>query len=167
MNTKQCTKCKDVKLLSEFGTASGTKKDGHNSWCKQCCRKISRAHSRTPSGIYSTTKGSVNYYKNTTVEIPRKDFITWYNLQPKHCVYCNIPELDLKHMGNYYFDKCDRLTVDRMDNSIGYRNDNIVLSCYRCNMTKGDVFSFDEMVEIGHKYLESKWRANKEREEQS
>jgi len=31
MNTKQCTKCKDVKLLSEFGTASGTKKDGHNS----------------------------------------------------------------------------------------------------------------------------------------
>ena len=31
--------------------------------------------------------------------------------------------------------------------------------------SKGDVFSYEEMVEIGRKYLEPKWMYNKEKEE--
>lgn len=40
--TKICTHCQIEKLLEEFGYRSG-RKDGLNSWCKQCCNDKSRA----------------------------------------------------------------------------------------------------------------------------
>ena len=163
---KHCKRCDRTLPIEGFHKHKNSK-DGHAFYCKECMSEYGKKYRKTPQGMYSTTKGSVNFYNNTTLEISREDYYNWHNSQEKKCVYCGIPEDDLIHMGNYYYEKCDRLTVDRKDNSVGYKEGNIVLSCYRCNMTKGDVFSFDEMVEIGHKYLEPKWRANKEKEEQS
>ena len=161
MSTKQCSKCKKTKPFTEFNQSNPTS-SGYNSWCKQCSREASKRHSETPSGIYSTTKGSVNYYHNTTVDISREDFIVWYNSQIKICGYCDIPEDKLNLLGNYYADKCNRLTVDRMNNDFGYREDNMVMSCYRCNMTKGDVFTYEEFREIEQKYLKPKWMLKEE-----
>ena len=42
-----------------------------------------------------------------------------------------------------------RLTIDRKDNDRGYTIDNIVLSCNRCNMIKGNFFNEQDMLKIG------------------
>jgi len=40
---KQCTKCKKIKELSEFGFAKGTK-DGFNFWCRACIKDSNAAY---------------------------------------------------------------------------------------------------------------------------
>jgi len=41
MNVKKCLKCKKVKPILEF-YEDKTRKDGYQSWCKNCCREWSR-----------------------------------------------------------------------------------------------------------------------------
>jgi 5-methylcytosine-specific restriction endonuclease McrA len=40
--TKRCSKCGEVKALTEFGKCNRTK-DGHNTRCKACCNAMQRA----------------------------------------------------------------------------------------------------------------------------
>ena len=47
--------------------------------------------------------------------------------------------------------------VDRKDSSLGYLLENIVLACDACNRIKGDIFGYDQMLEIGG--LLKRWRA--------
>lgn len=42
-----------------------------------------------------------------------------------------------------------RYNLDRKDNNMGYLKSNIVICCKRCNLSKGNKFSYDEWVEIG------------------
>ena len=51
----------------------------------------------------------------------------------KNCVYCGCNE---------------RIGLDRVDNGIGHLKNNCVPSCYRCNVTRGDRFTFDEMIDL-------------------
>jgi len=51
-----------------------------------------------------------------------------------------------------------RLTIDRIDNNFGYKINNIVLACGRCNLIKSNFFSSKEMKEIGQKYVKTKWK---------
>lgn len=41
MKTKQCTKCNQIKSLSEFHK-NKSYKDGHQSWCKECYKEYSK-----------------------------------------------------------------------------------------------------------------------------
>lgn len=52
----------------------------------------------------------------------------------KECVYCSSK---------------NKIGVDRMDNNIGHLKSNCVPCCYRCNITRSDNFSFEEMKIIG------------------
>jgi hypothetical protein len=47
--------------------------------------------------------------------------------------------------------------IDRKDSSIGYRLENVVLACDACNRIKSDLFSYEQMMEIGR--LLQQWRA--------
>ena len=88
-----------------------------------------------------------------------EEFIEWYNKQEKKCVYCGITEqelLTLKDDKMLLNRKYKSLTIDRKDNQKGYKLDNIVLACMRCNSTKSDFFTFEEMKEIGEKYIKPK-----------
>ena len=40
METKQCRRCKELKLLSLFYERDN-RLDGHDSWCKQCTKEAS------------------------------------------------------------------------------------------------------------------------------
>jgi hypothetical protein len=74
------------------------------------------------------------------------DFITWYVNQPKICIYCKRIESEaLKDCNNKY----KRLSIDRKNNNEGYSLNNIGLACYRCNTMKGEIFTYNEMIEIG------------------
>lgn len=50
------------------------------------------------------------------------------------CVYCGAVE---------------NIGCDRLDNSKGHTQDNVVPCCGDCNRTRGDRFTFQEMLQIG------------------
>jgi hypothetical protein len=52
----------------------------------------------------------------------------------KECVYCG---------------KTEKVGLDRIDNSIGHLKDNCVPCCIRCNTTRNDNYSFEEMKILG------------------
>lgn len=135
--------------------------DGLNYWCKDCNREHSAEWRKTPSGIYTSIKGRQKFDNKTKYfrpfEISREQFIEWYNFQLKQCSYCDIPENLLNKVGDVYNDQILRLTIDCKDNVEGYKLDNIVLACKRCNSIKSDVLSFSEMREFAQKYLKPKW----------
>jgi hypothetical protein len=76
---------------------------------------------------------------------------------PHICEYCEIPEeIWLKRHKR-------KLEIDRKDSSSGYVISNITWACHRCNTIKNNFLSYQEMKEIGQKYIKPKWQANIQR----
>lgn len=75
------------------------------------------------------------YDKKKGFELTRFS-IEWFieNILRMSCVYCGIS----KNVG-----------ADRVDNFIGHTKENIVPACYRCNTTRGNQFSYEEMRKLG------------------
>jgi len=119
-----------------------------------------KKYRQSPQGIYNALKSGDRFYKNIEMGLSKEGFLDWYINEQKTCAYCSIPEEKLHLLGSYYKEKCGRLTIDRVDNEVGYDEGNLVLSCYRCNFIKADIFSYEEMLEIGRKYLRSKWEGS-------
>ena len=53
--------------------------------------------------------------------------------------------------------RISRLSIDCMDNKRGYTKGNLVLSCHRCNYTKNDAFTHEQMLYIGKNFLKPRW----------
>lgn len=161
--SKACSKCGLEKPFSEFGTAKAIKRDGYNSWCKQCVRDTAKKYRDSVIGIYSAIKGRQKYYKthqptkHKPFNITRKDFIMWYNSQTKECHYCRVSEENANILLDSQLQHNERLTIDCKDNSKGYVLDNIVFACGRCNFNKGDFFTHEEWIEIAQKYIRPRW----------
>jgi hypothetical protein len=83
-------------------------------------------------------------------------FVDWLKKTPKICSFCDITESELEKYGSKNF---TAMTVDRMDNALGYVIENLCLACYKCNTKKGDDIPFSVMREIGQKYLKPLWVA--------
>lgn len=159
---KHCPRCGEDKDESEFGHSNSTN-DGLCCWCKPCAYASSRAYFETPRGIYSQLKTRQRYHKKHRMDrykpltFTSKEFVDWYNTQPKICGYCGIAEEDLFLLEVYHTRNIKRLTIDCMDNDKGYVKDNIVLACHRCNMTKGNVFTYEDFRDIAQKYIKPQW----------
>lgn len=87
----------------------------------------------------------------------KKNFIAWYEAQPKQCTYCDIPEDKIPFVDISFNDRVTHLVVDRKNNDLGYNAENIVLACHLCNFIKMNRFSYHEMREIAQKYIKPKW----------
>lgn len=110
---------------------------------------------KRPEGIWEVLKqGAIKRKK--LLNIKREDFILWWNKQQQICFYCGVSINKLKELKDSTSSWCNRLTIDRIDNKKPYQIDNIVLACRRCNMIKGDFFTYEEMKEIGEKYVKPK-----------
>lgn len=157
---KTCTLCSKTKPLSEF-TKHRAMKDGRSCWCKSCSNKRAKAYRESPAGIYTTIKGRENFRKRKPFNITKEGFLEWYAKQLKNCVYCGISQEDAPLMRKHYNAHATRLSIDCKDNDKGYVLENMVLSCGRCNFIKGNMFTYDEMREIGEKYIKPKWQAFK------
>jgi len=71
---------------------------------------------------------------------------------PHICEYCEIPE-------KIWLIKYKRkLEIDRKDSNNGYTLKNIVWACHRCNTIKNNLLTYQEMKEIGLKYIKPKWK---------
>ena len=166
---KRCSKCEEPKPITDFWNAKKYK-DGKYPSCKDCQRKTTKSwHSRNkdyykhylrrrakkPNYIWRLLKATAKR-RGISFELNENDFINWFNTQDKICVYCKLPQSEIPKIGDPNLR--NRLSIDRIECSKGYLLSNIVLACCRCNMIKSDLFTFDEMKEIGAKYVEPKWR---------
>jgi len=153
---KACTKCGNEKPLSAF-SKHRLSKDGHAYQCKECNAHRAAYWRTTPSGVYTSIKGRLNYYKTKPLIITKEDFMEWYINEVKICAYCDIPEDKLECLGDSYNSKAHRLTVDCVENSMGYVDGNLVLACLRCNSIKSDLFTHEEMRQLAQQFIKPKW----------
>lgn len=49
----------------------------------------------------------------------------------------------------YCGDNSNKLGFDRIDNNLGHILNNVVVCCEICNMTRGNRFTYEEMIQIG------------------
>ena len=152
---KVCSKC-GVDRLSKFFGYEKRARDLLQSQCEKC-RKFYRKNHKdliankmfifnlSPSGIYSKIKQGAKD-RNIDFNISKAEFINWYNNQTKVCVYCKRLESDIvkDYHGTYR-----RLSIDRKINNKGYKINNIVLACLRCNTIKSNSISYEKMIKIG------------------
>ena len=85
------------------------------------------------------------------LQISKPAFVRWYCSQPDCCHYCGLtmPEvkrLRLRRGGFGHFVSWD---VDRKDSSKPYQRGNMVLSCFICNMAKGNLLTEAEAKVVG------------------
>lgn len=90
--------------------------------------------------------------KNRELLITKESFINWYNKQEQVCFYCGIDKETITKCG------FSRLQIDRVDNDVPYKEDNIVLSCHLCNKTKSNILNRDEMIFIGTNIIKNIWK---------
>jgi 5-methylcytosine-specific restriction endonuclease McrA len=108
----------------------------------------------------------VNLTKKTTgggVEFTREEFVAWKRQIPgrRQCVYCGISGDEL-----YALDVVNPRTkkrfevigVDRRDNQLPYRLDNVDPCCPLCNQIKSQLLTTAEMHILGP-HLRELWRA--------
>jgi hypothetical protein len=97
--------------------------------------------------------------RNIVFNLKEEYFINWYKEQKEECSYCGIT----KEVWNKFFSNngfgypIKNLSFDRIDNYIGYEENNLTIACQRCNLIKNDILTYDEMKEIGEKYIKPKW----------
>lgn len=102
--------------------------------------KSKHAWYRLPSVRYSTAKAKAKR-RGLGWSLPKR---TYFELLLQVCHYCNGP-LPETSVG-----------LDRVRNSIGYRLDNVVPCCTKCNVIKGEHLTYEQMLEI-KRYL-IKWQ---------
>ena len=168
---KQCTNCGETKPLTEFGKHR-LSKDGHAYRCKECARKHSKEYRKTPAGIYQLIKGRNTFRRNhpnqfllpKPVKITQEEFIEWYENEVKVCRYCDLTEDEAKKFITFCSGRFGRLTIDCKDNDLGYVKGNLVLACYKCNITKNDMLTYEEMLYVGHNFIKPKWAKRRKME---
>lgn len=83
----------------------------------------------------------------------KNDFVEWYEGAEKACCYCGATEEFLKKLEI----KKNMLTVDRKDNTDGYRLENICLACFKCNTLKNSFFTEEEWKEICQTFVKPRF----------
>lgn len=174
---KRCSKCREVKPLSEFFRASRYK-DGRYPSCKVCSKAAgkksiinkwgseqayyaeyrNRIAGGSPRIIYAKKKHGAKR-EGFIFSITLEEFLEWYESQIKKCAYCDIPQsLITEHQWMMPNRNIHRLTLDRIECEKGYAVGNICLACARCNLIKSNILTFNETREIGQKYIKPRWQ---------
>jgi hypothetical protein len=178
-----CPKCKEEKILEKDFSKHKNRENGYYVWCLKCTSKLNKIsygkHKEKVLKRTSEYNKKVNYEyqrrwgnthkdlmkirslrsrcKRTGIEtMSEKEFMDWFSAQKPVCSYCGIPEEKLKDHNLYNFQTGKRLGVDRKDPKKGYIKGNVTLACSMCNSVKSNVLTFEEMKEVGQKYIKPK-----------
>lgn len=160
MTLKTCFSCKIEFLANNenFFRHSQTK-DGLHSWCKSCCKK---GNKRSLAKKYSNFEGRITTFlrtcntsakkRNQEFALTRQDFLDMWEKQNGICAYSGIPmALEPNTLKS--------VSVERVNNDIGYIPENTVLvtnaiNKMKSNMKGEDFFEFCKQVTI--------WMSDKE-----
>src|SRR5208282_5259423 len=84
--------------------------------------------------------------RRVSCSLTYQQFVTL--IQVSHCHYCNIP-IAWEPFSRWGKRGSQSYSLDRKNNRRGYTRHNCVVCCVRCNLSKGDRFTYREWVEIG------------------
>lgn len=133
MSEKNCIKCNQIKLLSEFCKVA-VNKDGRCNTCKVCRGKLHKEYSRTKKGIASTILSNQRYNSkkrgHVSPEYTKAVFLTWLFTQPE---FDRLYEL---WVSSGYLTS-EKPSCDRLDDYKPYTLDNIRIVTWRENNNKG------------------------------
>lgn len=106
--------------------------------------KTSKAKRKLPyQWIYNGLKRR-SELSGKSCEITYNDFLSYTTIT--HCHYCGTKIVWHEHKTN---GQSSAYFLDRKNNILGYTKDNCVVCCATCNWVKSDVFSYEEMIELG------------------
>lgn len=111
---------------------AASKKDYSENRDERLAREKARA--RKPEVRYRVAKSRAKA-RGLTFTLTYQEYI---ELIKEPCKYCWDVNTPVSGVG-----------LDRMDSSIGYEAGNVVSCCQDCNLTKREVFSYEEMLYIG------------------
>ena len=157
-----CSKCHEsYPATGEHFFRHNERKDGLHSWCKSCCKE---ANKKSIEKKYASFEGRITTFlgsckksaekRNQEFSLTRQDFLDMWEDQEGICVYTGLP-MELRP--NTLFS----VSVERVDNNVGYTKDNTVLvtnavNRMKSNMEGEDFFHFCKCVTL--------WLSNKELE---
>lgn len=137
---KECLNCKEIKKVSKFNHSIRSL-DGYNTQCKECCKKREMIRADTLNGCI------VDCLRYVRIRVRKKEmendltkkFIT--NLYCKQKGLCAISKIKMKFRkgGIKYRVNPYRMSIDRIDSSKGYTQDNVQLVCGKANNMKNDM----------------------------
>lgn len=135
---RECSKCGAVKPREQFFRHS-QRSDGLHSWCKECCKEGSR---KSLVKKYATFEGRITTFLRTCkvsaekrgqeFSLTRRDFEEMWRDQYRLCAYSGIEMTTLPA-------KLTSVSVERIDNKVGYTRENTVLVCNGVNRMKSDM----------------------------
>jgi hypothetical protein len=119
---KKCTGCLIEKEETEFSLKHARKSKRLQSKCKQCLAQKSKIYytqnKNKPNIKYSDYKRDAKK-RNLEFTLSKEEFLTFWQ-QP--CFYCS--------------KSINTIGLDRVDNSKGYKFENLVPCCFPCNQLK-------------------------------
>lgn len=152
MVKRTCSSCKETKDITEYSSKGEGR---YSSYCLRCDRERARKyrveHGRAKECPVKAARRAVKYAakeredrasnkrlggfvladcrasdrkKGRTCDLDRAFVDEMVSLP---CVYCGI---NAEHA---------KMTLDRIDNSLGHLKSNVVTACYRCNLIRGDM----------------------------
>lgn len=139
----RCSSCKTTDLALRYLSGSKT--------CKDCSRY---------KALVSNARKVRRDGHSFAVTMTQADFLTWCRSQPRECVYCKVADEDIYELdlSTQVGHRLQTLGIDRIDNERGYELDNIDFCCFPCNKVKSNIFTREEMLQIGPS-VQAIWRA--------
>lgn len=142
MTARQCRSCGITHSTEAFRA-----KQNHCKWCQ-----FSSMETRAVERYKDKRRAAARRHDGSDwLSISQADFVSWYLRQPDRCHYCHttydeLRKLRLKRSSWGYYVSWD---IDRLDSARPYEAGNMVLSCFMCNMAKGNYFTAAEAAIIG------------------
>lgn len=143
---KRCSKCRDVKLTSEF-PKDRTAKSGIKSKCNKCNQKDAVKWQKTDAG--KSSRGQWSKKRRRTLKNRYYTLVRGAKIRGLVCElnYETFERLVINAACHY----CEGILpeagygLDRMDSSQGYVSGNVVPCCTLCNCFKREMFTYEEM----------------------
>lgn len=113
---------------------------------------ISHAHTKRPfESLLNTMK---NDHRKLENNITYEQFIEFTKI--KNCHYClsTINWIEYSVVKGEF--KSNAYYLDRVDNDKGYTNDNVVVCCTKCNIARGNRYSYEEWFGMTEYFRRSK-----------
>lgn len=140
MQMRKCFKCKkEFPATLEFFFKHSQRSDGFHSWCKSCCKD---GNKRSLLKKYSTFEGRISTFllsckrnaekRGNEFYLTRQDFIDMWKEQAGICGYSGLP---MELAPNTLLS----VSVERIDNNIGYTINNTILVANAVNRMKSDL----------------------------
>jgi hypothetical protein len=135
---KICAKCSVKTHVNNFFKHHQTK-DGYHSWCKKCCKE---GNNRSRAKKYSTIEGRIPTilsscrksakHRNNECTITAEDLMAAWQLQGGACAYTGRQMTTAPSEYN-------SVSVERINNLIGYTAENTIFVCNIVNKMKSDL----------------------------